>query len=475
MSEAEKRKRLSYKRKRKKCIYIQIIALAVITALMLAFTITYNQLNKEYYIDYTEHGEIDYMVQLKPNDFYEQEWLGKDMSYVASLIESVLAELSYEMNMDAENVDYKYSYSVDALLKILDNDTQKAILEKLYPLKAEQEFTQSSNNKLVIEESVLLDYEIFNNLSQSFIDTMKLSDTTSLLIVSLKVNVIGSSDEFEDDTENNYVVSLNIPLTTSVVDINMSSSVNESESKVLANAQGVNQNVFKVLAIILLIVDVLLAAFLIFYIYYTRNEDINYSIRVKRIFGAYKSYIQKITNDFDESGYKVLLLDSFTDMLTIRDTILSPILMHENKDQTMTRFFIPTSTSILYVYEIKVENYDELYGIGAENNAPIEPKAELVSADSVISAAPAVSEAEINETPVSEPSQTSERVVEEIPVTEAAPQKKKTKFKRRIFLLLHKEKSHKSSKKFSFKRANEEETKALLEKMNLKETDIELE
>ena len=328
MSEAEKRKRLSYKRKRKKCIYIQIIALAVITALMLAFTITYNQLNKEYYIDYTEHGEIDYMVQLKPNDFYEQEWLGKDMSYVASLIESVLAELSYEMNMDAENVDYKYSYSVDALLKILDNDTQKAILEKLYPLKAEQEFTQSSNNKLVIEESVLLDYEIFNNLSQSFIDTMKLSDTTSLLIVSLKVNVIGSSDEFEDDTENNYVVSLNIPLTTSVVDINMSSSVNESESKVLANAQGVNQNVFKVLAIILLTVDVLLAAFLIFYIYYTRNEDINYSIKVKRIFGAYKSYIQKITNDFDESGYKVLLLDSFTDMLTIRDTILSPILMY---------------------------------------------------------------------------------------------------------------------------------------------------
>jgi hypothetical protein len=27
----------------------------------------------------------------------------------------------------------------------------------------------------------------------------------------------------------------------------------------------------------------------------------------------------------------------------------------------MTRFFIPTNTKMLYVYEIKVENYDEIY------------------------------------------------------------------------------------------------------------------
>ena len=49
-------------------------------------------------------------------------------------------------------------------------------------------------------------------------------------------------------------------------------------------------------------------------------------------------------------------------MLSIRDTIQSPILMSENKDQTKTQFVIPTNTQILYTFEIKVDNYDEIYG-----------------------------------------------------------------------------------------------------------------
>lgn len=366
MSEAERIKRLSYKQKRKKCIYTQAIILAVLAVLILTFALIYNSLNKEYYIDYTEHGEIDYIVKLKPNDFYEEEWLKKDQSYVASLIDSIVADLEYTMNMDAKNVDYKYSYSVDANLKIIDKDTKRPILEKLYVLKEEQKFNQSSNNKLLIKERVTLNYDEYNDLSQSFIDTMKLSGTTSTLAVSLRVNVIGSSEEFKDDTNNSYVVSLNIPLTTKTVNINMASSVNENEKKVLANVTGVNQHVFKTTSIALSIIEVLLLAFLIFYVYSTRNEDINYSIKVKRLVGAYKSYIQKITNGFDDEGYQILLLDSFTDMLTIRDTILSPILMTENEDETMTRFFIPTNTKLLYVYEIKVENYDELYGSNRE-------------------------------------------------------------------------------------------------------------
>lgn len=361
MSEAERRKRLSYKEKRKKWIYTQAIILAVLAILLIAFTVIYFQLNKEYYINYTENSEIDYMVQLKPNDYYETEWLGKDQAYVASLVESILAELKYEMNMDAENVDYKYSYSVDARLQILDNDTQKAILDKLYVIKEEKAFTQSSNNELVIEETVSIDYDVYNELNNSFLEEMKISDTTSTLIVSMRVNVVGSSEAFESDTENDYIVSLNIPLTQRTVNINMTSSVAENESKVLANEQGINQNIFKGSAVVTAILLVVLLAFFIFYIYATRNEDINYSIKVKRLVNAYKSYIQTLVNDFDDTGYQILMLGSFMDMLTIRDTIQSPILMNENEDQTMTRFLIPTDTKVLYVYEIKVENYDEIY------------------------------------------------------------------------------------------------------------------
>jgi hypothetical protein len=56
------------------------------------------------------------------------------------------------------------------------------------------------------------------------------------------------------------------------------------------------------------------------------------------------------------------MIKTFVEMLGIRDTIQAPVLMYENKDETMTRFFIPTNTKILYTFVIKVDNYDEIYG-----------------------------------------------------------------------------------------------------------------
>ena len=55
------------------------------------------------------------------------------------------------------------------------------------------------------------------------------------------------------------------------------------------------------------------------------------------------------------------MIKTFVEMLNIRDTIQLPILMSENKDFTKTTFVIPTENKILYVFEIKVENYDEIY------------------------------------------------------------------------------------------------------------------
>ncbi|MBQ4510249.1 MAG: hypothetical protein II984_05960 [Clostridia bacterium] len=373
MSEAERKKRLSYKEKRKKWIIAQSVILAVLAVLLVAFTVIYYQLNKEYYINYTESSEIDYMVQLKPNDYYETEWLGKDQAYIASLVESILAEFKYEMNMEAHDVDYKYSYSIDAKLQIVDNDTQKLILDKFYAIKDKQEATMSSNSKLEIKELVSIDYDIYNELNKNFLDEMKISDTTSTLVVSIRVNVKGSSESFENDTENDYVATLNIPLTQRTVNINMSSSVADNESKVLANVQGLNQNIFKNSAIITAVILVIALAFFVFYVYSTRNEDINYSIKVNRLYKSYRSYIQKLTNSFDDSGYQILQLGAFIDMLTIRDTIMSPILMSENEDQTMTRFLIPTDTKVLYVYEIKVENYDEIYNNINKEDTNVDP------------------------------------------------------------------------------------------------------
>ena len=129
-----------------------------------------------------------------------------------------------------------------------------------------------------------------------------------------------------------------------------------------------DRDVFYTSGIVSSILGLILSLVLVVFIHITRNEDVNYVAKVRRILNSYSSFIQRIDGEFCSDGYQVVIIKTFNEMLGIRDTIQSPILMSENNDETMTRFLIPTNTKILYTYEIKVENFDAIYGIAEESN-----------------------------------------------------------------------------------------------------------
>ena len=97
MSEAEKLKRAEYREKRKKLIFIQIIAIIVLAVLSITFIGVYYAMNKAYYINYNETGNVDYKVYLKQNDYFDSPYLDDGLSYVASLIDHVETDFTYSM------------------------------------------------------------------------------------------------------------------------------------------------------------------------------------------------------------------------------------------------------------------------------------------------------------------------------------------------------------------------------------------
>ena len=361
MSEAERRRRLNYKKNRKKWITAGAAVIAVLILFTVLCAATYHRLDSDYYVEYTEHGDVDYTVQLLPNDFLD-EWQEPGQSYVSALMKSVLADFEYELKMEAPDVQYEYAYEVVAEVLVTDNRTGNALFSPTYELLPKQRLGESSNNRLKIEEQVSIDYARYNELAGKFISTYNLTGVTGTLNVRMNVEVIGSSSLFEESSENEYFVALRIPLATRMVDIVSTSTVPSGANKVLAYKNAVNQDIFKIAFWVSAPMDLLLGLILVAFIYLTRNHDINYTIKVNRLVSNYKSYIQKINNPFDTEGYQLLAVDTFAEMLGIRDTIQSPILMNENEDKTCTRFLIPTNTKILYVYEIKVDDYDEIYG-----------------------------------------------------------------------------------------------------------------
>ena len=105
MSEAERKRRVLYKKNRKKWMLIQMIAISVLFAVALGCFSTYYKLNQNHYIGYSESGKIDYKVSLNDNEFYEEE------------LKLITMKASYEMLMWKANLITEYINVVKLSLK----------------------------------------------------------------------------------------------------------------------------------------------------------------------------------------------------------------------------------------------------------------------------------------------------------------------------------------------------------------------
>ena len=362
MSETEKIERLQYKKNRKKRILVQAVALLLVLLIAIGSFHIYNRLNQTYYIHYTEKGNIDYQVQLLENSFYDEQWQDSGRAYIADLISQIQANFVYALDMDAQNVEFDYQYGIDAQVTILDKQSGQVLYDPTEVLLPIQQATAERGKNLTVSQRVQIDFGKFNTLAEEFIEVYGLKNVVSTLAVTLRVDVVSRCQAFEASNENSYSVALVMPLAQDTLHIETSSRIPPEESKVLACSGGISQNIFKAIGVVAGVLAVILAGILVAYIYLTRNDDINYTIKVKRIVSAYSSYIQRIENEFDTAGYQLVQVKTFVEMLGIRDTLQSPILMNENTDQTCTQFLIPTNTKLLYLFEVKVDNFEELYG-----------------------------------------------------------------------------------------------------------------
>ena len=359
MSELEKRMRDEYQKRRKEIIYF-LTAIALILAFITAsFSIIFISLDANTYVYYEEKGSALYHAYLNENEYYEEDRLNGSHAYISSLIHHMDVAFRYESKMEAEDVKYQYQYRVDAQLVIEDAKTKSAIYNPTETILGPTNRIYEGK-KLVLAPTVEIDYVAYNEKAKEFISKYKLVDVNSYLNVTMYVDVIGMSELFASDSEEQCNIQVKIPLTQNVLKPEVISSVSAGPQKVLSNPNK-GKSLFMVLAIIFGVLDAAAIGCAVVYTLKTRDMHIDYSRKVQRLVNSYKSFIQKINTPFERTGYQALEVNTFTEMLEIRDTLQMPILMYENEDRTCTTFMIPFDSRLLYIYEIKVENYDELY------------------------------------------------------------------------------------------------------------------
>lgn len=351
---------LSIQTKRRKVIFGYLSSIIVLFCLALYLLFLFIDLNRTYYVSYKEQSNLDYKVYLKNNEFFVGEYLEKDQQYISTLIDYIIADFDYDLVMNEEVSHYEYSYKIVAEVNVKEDGGTNSLYTFEDVLSEEKTFFSEGEKNVNINEEITIDYNAYNDRIKKFVTTYDLEDIESTLSVNMYVNVAGSCADYEEESYNESVVSLTIPLTTNTVAIDMNYDLVDTNDNVMACKE---DNEYSYLILVVSILGfgsaIGLTIAVIRYILSTRTAEDIYSSEIKKILNNYSSYIQKINNDFDMHGYQVLKVDTFNDMLEIRDTIQEPILMVENKTKDGTYFLIPSKTKILYSYRLKVSDIQD--------------------------------------------------------------------------------------------------------------------
>ena len=336
----------------------RILALAAIITILIFISlysfILHVRNNKDLVVTYDEESTLDYKVYLKDNEFFGDKYLDKDKQYIASLIDYIDATFNYDLTLTNNDSNYDYSYRIEAEVNVINPENNNSLYKSSELLVPTRTGKGQGHKTTSITEKLEIDYNKYNDLISKFLETYDLSHLDSNLSINMYVDFDGDCGSNKKENQKS-VIKLVIPLTRKTVAIDMSSDVtNNTDSYIKC---GKNSSlIYIIFALITGVLYIGLIVELKRYIDETKSPIEVYNSKLRKIMNNYGSFIQKINGDYDMSKSQILKVDSFDDMLEIRDTLQAPILMLENKDKYGVFFIIPTAYNVLYTYALRVDD-----------------------------------------------------------------------------------------------------------------------
>lgn len=338
------------KRIAKKIAIIALIIICFILSLYIFFT-----QNKEPDITYIESGSVDYNVSILKNEFFTDSVLSANNQYISSILDKVNTNFKYTLQFN-KLVEAKYKYRIEAETKIIEKSTKNNLYTFTDKLKI-SEIENISDGKIEINDETSIDYRKYDSMIKKIVSAYDLTNSECKTVLNMYVDLLDENENIKNTSK----LSISIPLNVKTVNIETENSFSSAEKKIYKKGETRNY-------ICLFLIIAIISAYCIYdkikeltqYIQKNCPKEIIEKIKLKRILRTYKQYIQKINEPFDMSGYTVLRMESFNDILKIREMTQQPILMFENETQTKTYFFITTKTTLLYLYEVNYGDVKEL-------------------------------------------------------------------------------------------------------------------
>ncbi|MCA0971762.1 DUF5305 domain-containing protein [Halobacillus litoralis] len=299
---------------------------------------------------YDYSSNIDYAVNVTPNDIYESSQLEAGQDYFVNLIDDIETNFHYQWNSQAA-VNLEGTYSAKGVLQafIGEGEDKEPIWTREYALIPEKTFSET-NDKLEINEPYQLDLQPFYSFIQKLEEQSDV-DTNTTLTVYWDVNVQGDT-EFGGISESS-TSTMTLPLYGKILSVGGSLS-DEGTGDVGQNAMvkepGQVRNTWLFISLI-----VVSLAGIISMLRFTEGylERDSFKKDVNRISKKFGSRLVQIDEDHFSHTMKVLRVQSFEDIVRVSDDLVRPILYKKIAAHHITYYVL--GEDYVYSYDLQTD------------------------------------------------------------------------------------------------------------------------
>ena len=304
-------------------------------------------------VNYNENNGINYKVYVKPNEFYDTEYLGENMIYVASLIDKIDIDFSYLFKID-EIFDVDFDYRILGDLIISNSTGSTNYFTKQYVLLDTQNKEMVNTNTLAINESIDIDYDYYNSLASSFNSSYGV-ETNSYLKVYLEVDKKSKDDtlNIQDKTESSII----IPLSERSIEIKFDSQDTALMKKAIADKEMIFNYKVLILEIVLFIISAIYISKIIKLLALVFKKKSVYDKFLSKILKEYDRLIVETTTGIDYKNSSIIKIDKFNELLDVRDNLKLPIMYYNIVSHQKCYFYIKNDTDV-YLLQLKASDME---------------------------------------------------------------------------------------------------------------------
>ena len=277
---------------------------------------------------FTENSTVNYSVCLKENEYYKEQCLDEGREYITSLTDYIRLDFNYT-KVYQEPVEEQLEYYIGSKVEILyDNEYARELFKEEEQLTDPKKFNLKGNVVSIVD-SVDLPVSTYDIYVKKYFNDYGLHGNAKLKIALYIIN----NGKLEEAS------SVSLPLKDQTYHLDKNEIVDKNDTYQVESKQMIHY-----LLLVLVVVVGIVVLFLLFktfkFLIKTSSSTSKYDKKLKQILNTYDKVIVTLKdNNIIVNDKPVYTVETFLELLDVRDTIDKPILYYK-VNSVKTEFYV---------------------------------------------------------------------------------------------------------------------------------------